>query len=410
MAHRVTDRVRSQSTTIGTGAYTVTAGGVTGFLGMEEALTVNADTGFFFATMGDNWEVFFGTRNSATELARTTIYASTNSNNAVNWGAGVKDIVGSIPARFMELLNTIEIAVADSATPDIGAAQGMRVVCDGTTTITSFGTATHKMRIVRFAGARTLTHNVTSLILLSGASRTTAAGDCGIYASDGSGNWRELSFSRSGDARNLIGIQAFSASGTWTKPAGTTAAFVQVLGGGGGGGGADNATETAGAGGGTGGYSEGWITSGLGATETVTVGAGGTAGADTGGNGGNGGNSSFGAHVTANGGGGGSGDSTGATDLDFSQGGAGASAGTGNLLAVAGNSGDIGIVFRGGVRRGGNGGASHFGGRTNGSTLGNGGTAAANTGAGGGGGAGRADTAGSGGVGGSGLVIVASYR
>lgn len=80
--------------------------------------------------------------------------------------------------------------VASAATCDIGAATSAFVVVTGTTTITSFGTAANKMRIVRFAGALTLTYNGTSLVLPGTANIVTAAGDCGIFCSDASGNWR----------------------------------------------------------------------------------------------------------------------------------------------------------------------------------------------------------------------------
>lgn len=89
-----------------------------------------------------------------------------------------------------------EDTVASAATTDIGGAAAQRVQVTGTTAITSFGTKANTLRIVRFAGVLTLTHNVTSLILLGGASRSTAAGDIGIYASDTIGNWRELAYAR----------------------------------------------------------------------------------------------------------------------------------------------------------------------------------------------------------------------
>jgi len=49
-------------------------------------------------------------------------------------------------------------------------------------------------KVLKFEGALTLTHNATSLILLSGANRATVAGDVGIFASEGSGNWREVAY------------------------------------------------------------------------------------------------------------------------------------------------------------------------------------------------------------------------
>jgi hypothetical protein len=96
------------------------------------------------------------------------------------------------------LLNAAEASVASASTCDLGAAGSLFVTITGTTTITGLGANANLLRFVRFAGALTLTHNATSLILLGGASRTTAAGDCGVYASDASGNWRERAFFAAG--------------------------------------------------------------------------------------------------------------------------------------------------------------------------------------------------------------------
>lgn len=100
--------------------------------------------------------------------------------------------------------------------------------------------------------------------------------------------------------------QVITATGaqTWTRPSGCLAVNVRVVGGGAAGGGAaitGSGTASIGSGGGGGGYSEKFITRGLGATETATVGAGGTGVSGAAGN--VGGTSSFGSHCQATGGG-----------------------------------------------------------------------------------------------------------
>ena len=83
------------------------------------------------------------------------------------------------------------VDVASAATTDIGAAASNIVRITGTTTITALGTiAAGAVRLVRFAGILTLTHNATSLILPRARNIVTAANDFAIFVSEGSGNWR----------------------------------------------------------------------------------------------------------------------------------------------------------------------------------------------------------------------------
>jgi hypothetical protein len=101
-------------------------------------------------------------------------------------------------------------------------------------------------------------------------------------------------------------VRTYSAGATWTKPAGLKYAIIEVVGGGGSGGGTPITAAgqaAAGSGGAGGGYARVLkLAAALGASEAVTVGAGGTAA--TAGAGGNaGGTSSFGTHCVATGGG-----------------------------------------------------------------------------------------------------------
>jgi hypothetical protein len=130
------------------------------------------------------------------------------------------------------LLSAGETSIASAATCDLGAANALFVQITGTATIASFGSGTNKLRFVRFAQALTLSHNATALILLGNASRTTAAGDVGIYASDAAGNWRERAYFRGGinpgDAATKSGSETLSnktlsgaaLSGTTSLPGG----------------------------------------------------------------------------------------------------------------------------------------------------------------------------------------------
>lgn len=97
MALVIKDRVKETSTTTGTGNFTL-AGAVDGFQSFTDALA-NADTTYYAIENGTDWETGLGTwTESGAVLARTTVYESSNSGNAVNWGAGSKNVFITLPS------------------------------------------------------------------------------------------------------------------------------------------------------------------------------------------------------------------------------------------------------------------------------------------------------------------------
>ena len=97
MALVVADRVQETTNTTGTGAYTL-GGAVAGFQTFASEVS-NADTVYYSVTDNVNFEVGLGTyASSGGTITRTTVFTSSNSNNAVNWGVGTKNIFLTYPA------------------------------------------------------------------------------------------------------------------------------------------------------------------------------------------------------------------------------------------------------------------------------------------------------------------------
>jgi hypothetical protein len=94
MALVIADRVRETSTTTGTGTLTLD-GAVSGYRTFSSGIG-NSNTCYYTITLGADYEIGLGTV-SAGQLARTTILRSSNSNNAVNFGAGTKDVFATYP-------------------------------------------------------------------------------------------------------------------------------------------------------------------------------------------------------------------------------------------------------------------------------------------------------------------------
>lgn len=99
MAHITADRVRDTSTTTGTGAFTVTGSAPTGYRTFSAVCSTN-DT-LFYAIQhqtATEWEVGLGTYSASNQITRTTVMSSSNSNSAVNFSAGAKDVYLTLPS------------------------------------------------------------------------------------------------------------------------------------------------------------------------------------------------------------------------------------------------------------------------------------------------------------------------
>lgn len=118
-----------------------------------------------------------------------------------------------------------EVTVASAATTDIGAANSNFVAVSGSATITSLGTMTNRMKFVRFTGAPLLTYNSTSLVLPGGANIQTAVGDEAIFASDGSGNWRCLSYQPVAGLSPVVTVSSWTPTVTFVTPGSLTVVY-----------------------------------------------------------------------------------------------------------------------------------------------------------------------------------------
>ena len=113
MAFVINDRVKENSTTTGTGTFTLD-GAVTGFETFSSAI-VNGNTTYYtiHTQNGAQFEVGIGTVGAGT-LARDTVISSSNRDATVDFTAGTKDVFCTMPASKVAYIdnsgNTINAA------------------------------------------------------------------------------------------------------------------------------------------------------------------------------------------------------------------------------------------------------------------------------------------------------------
>ena len=98
MALVINDRVKVTSTTTGTGAMALGAA-VTGFETFAQGIGNSNTTYYCIFNQGTSeFEVGLGTLSSTTNLQRTTIISSSNSDAVVDFQSGTKDVFCTMPA------------------------------------------------------------------------------------------------------------------------------------------------------------------------------------------------------------------------------------------------------------------------------------------------------------------------
>jgi hypothetical protein len=128
MALILADRVRETSTTTGTGALSL-AGAVVGYQTFSSAIG-NTNTCYYAISNPGvaEWEVGIGTyATSGNTLTRTTILKSSNSNAAVSFSAGTKDVFVTYPATksvYLDASGNVTLTGTLSATTSLAVGSG----------------------------------------------------------------------------------------------------------------------------------------------------------------------------------------------------------------------------------------------------------------------------------------------
>jgi hypothetical protein len=186
MALVLADRVQETTTTTGTGTITL-AGAVSGFQTFTAAIG-NANTTYYtiVGQTTSEFEIGIGTyTTSGTTLSRDTILTSSNSNLAVNFSAGTKNVFVTYPASRSVYANGTTLTASNSSVLPVGSGgtgltttptNGQLDIGNGTGFTRAALTAGTGVSVTNASGSITLANTgVTALTTSSGLSTNTSA-------------------------------------------------------------------------------------------------------------------------------------------------------------------------------------------------------------------------------------------
>lgn len=97
------DRVADTTLSTGTGPVTVSGTAAQTFRTFSAVCAVGDDVGYCIAhRSADEWETGIARYTATNELTRIEVYESSNSNAAVNFSSGTKDVLLTMPARLYQ--------------------------------------------------------------------------------------------------------------------------------------------------------------------------------------------------------------------------------------------------------------------------------------------------------------------